>query len=192
MPAPPLQTFTLTPHPVAQSQTVRRIGGRISRTSGGLHVSYVLEGELDRLLVPERQTARFADNLWRHTCFELFVARQGEAAYHEFNFSPSSEWTVYAFTRVREQVPLDAGIELAEIDPHVTVCRSADKLELDAVVRLDRLSTHYARARLAVGVSAVVEDEAGRLSYWALKHPLDKPDFHHPDAFVLELDEIRN
>jgi hypothetical protein len=38
----------------------------------------------------------------------------------------------------------------------------------------------------------VVEDEAGAFAYWALKHPPGKPDFHHPDAFALVLDEIRD
>jgi hypothetical protein len=33
----------------------------------------------------------------------------------------------------------------------------------------------------------VVEEKDGLLSYWALNHPPGKPDFHHPDAFVLEL-----
>jgi hypothetical protein len=36
-------------------------------------------------------------------------------------------------------------------------------------------------------LSAVVEEENGTLSYWALKHPRDKPDFHCPDGFVFEL-----
>ena len=45
---------------------------------------------------------------------------------------------------------------------------------------------------LALVVSAVIEDDSGALSYWALRHPPGKPDFHHPDAFAMELDEVRN
>jgi hypothetical protein len=41
---------------------------------------------------------------------------------------------------------------------------------------------------LQLALSAVVEDEQGLLSYWALKHPPGRPDFHHPDAFALELE----
>jgi hypothetical protein len=37
-----------------------------------------------------------------------------------------------------------------------------------------------------LGLTAVVEEENGRLSYWALKHPPGKPDFHSPEGFVLE------
>ncbi len=40
---------------------------------------------------------------------------------------------------------------------------------------------------LKLALSAVVEDDSGTLSYWALKHAPGKPDFHHSDGFVLEL-----
>jgi hypothetical protein len=38
-----------------------------------------------------------------------------------------------------------------------------------------------------LGLAAVLEDRQGRLSYWALAHLADRPDFHHPDSFILEL-----
>jgi hypothetical protein len=45
---------------------------------------------------------------------------------------------------------------------------------------------------LRLGLSAVIEDDNGSLSYWALKHPSGKPDFHHPDAFALEIDVVND
>jgi hypothetical protein len=41
---------------------------------------------------------------------------------------------------------------------------------------------------IRLGLSAVVEATDGGLSYWALRHPPGKPDFHHIDAFALQLD----
>jgi hypothetical protein len=41
--------------------------------------------------------------------------------------------------------------------------------------------------RLRIALAAVIEDENGRLSYWGLRHPPGKPDFHHPDGFALEV-----
>ena len=58
---------------------------------------------------------------------------------------------------------------------------------LDAAVHLHDLTTLRGAPRLLLGLSAVVEEENGTLSYWALKHPRDKPDFHCPDGFVFEL-----
>jgi len=70
--------------------------------------------------------------------------------------------------------------------------RAATEVELDASIRLDRLSPMHRDAKLSIAVSAVVEDQDGLLSYWALRHPPGKPDFHHADAFALVLDEVRN
>ena len=41
---------------------------------------------------------------------------------------------------------------------------------------------------LRLGLCAVIEEESGVLSYWALKHRPGRPDFHHPDGFVLEIE----
>ena len=41
---------------------------------------------------------------------------------------------------------------------------------------------------LLLGLAAVIESGNGDLSYWALKHPPGKPDFHHAHGFVYEVD----
>ncbi len=66
--------------------------------------------------------------------------------------------------------------------------RADEQLELDALIRLECLPLAPLCARLQLALSAVIEDKQGVLSYWALTHPPGKPDFHHPDAFVLELE----
>jgi hypothetical protein len=38
-----------------------------------------------------------------------------------------------------------------------------------------------------VALSAIIEETNGRKSFWALKHPPEKPDFHHDDCFDLQL-----
>jgi hypothetical protein len=40
---------------------------------------------------------------------------------------------------------------------------------------------------LRVALASVIEDGGGTLSYWALKHPPGKADFHHAHGFALEL-----
>jgi hypothetical protein len=189
MPHGMVRTVALTPHRQTPSEGVHVIEARLHRSPDGtLGVTYTLRGDLDRVRIPDRRPARVAERLWQHTCCELFVRCVDAAAYHEFNFSPSSEWAAYGFDRYRE----GARLLDASLDPQVTVRRGSAALELDAVVALERLSPLYARAALTVSVTAVVEDRDGVLSYWALAHPADKPDFHHGNAFVLELDEIRN
>lgn len=35
-----------------------------------------------------------------------------------------------------------------------------------------------------LGLSAIIEEEDGQKSYWALAHPPGKADFHHIDCFA--------
>lgn len=164
---------------------MRGIGARVSRTGGVLAVTYIIEGDLDRVRLPAPQAPSIADRLWEHTCCEIFIARNGEPRYYEFNLSSSGEWAAYLFERYRERVPLD---NLTALDPELAVRRTSKKLELDALIPLDRLSPAHADGALALGLAVVIENQDRSLSYWALRHPPGKPDFHHHDAFALTLE----
>jgi hypothetical protein len=182
-------TTILEAHPEARNDAVRSIEVRASRSqSGTLEMSYVLDADLDRLRIPQFGLPRIGDRLWQHTCFEFFVRRQDRPGYHEFNFSPSAEWAAYAFERYRKA----AALEQQGLKPSIAVIKSATKLELDVSLDLHGLSSQHAVHALTLAISAVVEARDGSLSYWALKHAPGKPDFHHSEAFVLELDEIRD
>jgi hypothetical protein len=178
---------TLTCHPATPTDCLRGIAARISRNPAGtLAVSYVLEGDFDRVRVPPPRAPRVAEKLWQHTCCEIFIARKGSPAYHEFNLSPSGEWAAYAFDAYR--APRVGAADAAATAPRLAVRGTGEKLELDAEIRLEHLSERHAGSRLVLGLSAVIEDDRGELSYWALRHPRGKPDFHHAEAFALELD----
>jgi hypothetical protein len=74
------------------------------------------------------------------------------------------------------------------LDPQITVRTSTDRFELDALIFGESLSALPMNARLLLGLSAVIEEDDGVVSYWALKHPPGPPDFHHASGFVLELE----
>jgi hypothetical protein len=177
-----MPSAALERHPAGECAALRGIEASVWRSRAqGLKVAYLLEGAIDRLRIPPARPPRFAERLWQHTCCEVFVARQGARGYHEFNLSPSGEWAAYAFERYRKGAALaDPGL-----DPRIAVQRRADQLALTATIPVDP-------GKLQIGLSVVVEDEGGALSYWALRHAPGKPDFHHPDSFALALDEVRD
>lgn len=180
----PEHWIDLTRHPSTHSQAVRAIQVLVSRSaSDGLQMTFRLDGDVAQIQVPPPGEPRFATGLWQHTCFEVFIALEGRPAYHEFNFAPSGEWTLYAFRARR-----DGGPVADESMRPVTAVRATDNcLELDALVRLDRLSAIHPHAALRIGLMAIIEASDG-LSYWALRHSSEKPDFHDPDGFALLLD----
>ena len=171
-------------HPSTRPETVRAIQVLVRRSaSAELQMTFRLDGDIRRIWVPSPGVPRIATQLWRHTCFEAFIAVEGQPAYHEFNFAPSGEWAVYAFCGYRNGGPLANEM----MRPHIAVRSTDSRLELDSLVRLDGLSAIHPRASLRVGLSAVIEASDG-LSYWALRHPADKPDFHDADGFALLLE----
>jgi hypothetical protein len=171
---------TLECHSAGRCDALRGIEASVTRSAGGLRVAYVIEGELAGLRIPPPRPPRVAERLWQHTCCELFVARAGAAGYREFNFSPSGEWAQYEFERYRQ------GALRAGADPGIAVRQDARRRELTASIAIEP------HDRLRIGLCAVIEEQGGALSYWALAHAPGKPDFHHPDAFALELDEFRH
>jgi len=178
-------TAVLKCHPETYSQAIHRIEVRVCWANDGeIALTYVLGGDILRLRIPPRREPRGADRLWEHTCCEAFVGVPGKSSYYEFNFAPSGEWSVYAFRRYREGAPL-AGEAPA---PEITMRSDENSLVLHAIVRLDHLPLIQPHASLRLALSAVIEEHTGIFSYWALKHPAAKPDFHHPESFALQMD----
>jgi hypothetical protein len=67
--------------------------------------------------------------------------------------------------------------------PRIELRTQPERLLLSAAVELPADLT----GDLRLGITAVVEDNRGQLGYWALRHPGERPDFHHPDSFGFEL-----
>ena len=162
-----MPSAALERHPATPCAALRGIRVSVTLISNKLSIVYAMEGDLERLRIPPPRAPRFADNLWQHTCCELFVARPG-GGYREFNFSPSGEWAAYEFDGYR------TGRRAIEARPEI-------------VLRGTQLEVWLEEKAARIGLSAVIEEEDGAISYWALRHAPGKPDFHHPDTFAMEL-----
>ena len=168
-------TVALVPHPSTPSAG-RQVQVQVRRRGGVLSLEYRVTGLIAALRLPEPSGRARADGLWRTTCFEAFVGR-GEG-YAEYNLSPSGAWAAYGFDAYREgMAPLEqpAPIIVTRQTPETVVLTADVVLPPDADGR--------------IGLTAVIETLDGAISYWALAHPAEKPDFHHPDSFILILSE---
>ena len=169
----------------ASAGIVRRIDVEISWTpEGALRLRYFVDCDVSRVALPPPAAPRPVDGLWRHTCFEAFIAGETSTAYCEFNFSPSTEWAVYGFTSYREGM---AQLEHA-LAPQVAVSITDDRIALEAIVPRETLLALPGDSMLRLGLAAVIERADGGHSYWALTHPGDRPDFHDPAGFVLQIE----
>jgi hypothetical protein len=179
-----MKSAVLTAHPSTPKDDVRSIEVRLRAEEPDVLVfQYSLVADMSHVRVPVSGAGGRADALWQHTCFEAFIAAGDAPDYHEFNFSPSLDWAIYRFSAYRE------GMSPAEIGraPEISVHRGDDELELRSTVRLGHLANLRHVHHLRIALAAVIEDDNGRLSYWGLRHPPGKPDFHHPNGFALEV-----
>lgn len=183
MPAADRDAVDLIRHPLGDSRDASsiRVAYRLS-DEPTLDLQYVLTGPLERMRLPHTRAAERAGELWKRTCFEAFLAVDGSPAYFEFNLSPSTAWASYRFDTYRAGM---TAVSTARA-PGIRTERQGDRLQLDARLALDAIDELRGR-RLKLALAAVIESEDGTLSYWALRHPAERPDFHHPDSFAIEL-----
>lgn len=168
-------------HPATDCDPIRRIGVAISRARDAITLGWRIEGELPRLRIPVAGPQQRADDLWQHSCFEAFLKADGEG-YLEFNFSPSGAWAAYRFAgrrRGRESPELTA--------PRMEVRQGSDWLAMNIELSLTGIAEFAHAIRIEAGLTAVIEDEHGGLSYWALAHGAGRRDFHDPATFTLRL-----
>jgi hypothetical protein len=173
-----LQTHPLIAHAAHPPKQVSAIEARIIGIDGdALRLRWRIEGA-EALVIPSFAGKGRADELWKTTCFELFLMPDGPA-YCEFNLSPSERWAAYDFAAYRDGMaerPVDH-------EPQTLIRQGSNFAIFDASIPLAALPDGACRMNLA----AVIEEEGGTLSYWALAHPADKPDFHDPACFVATL-----
>lgn len=174
-----METHRLIPHRDTPPLGVRNIEARIiSVDENWLRLRWRIEAA-ERVVFPSFAGKGRADGLWRTTCFEFFLRPPEGEEYTELNLSPSERWAAYDFTCYR------AGMSERPL-PHEPTCtvRIGQSMAIfDAAVPVAGLPPLPWR----YGLSAVIEEEGGVLSYWAIGHPEGKPDFHSPACFAGEV-----
>lgn len=173
-------SFTLRGFPPAPAALA--VQGTVQRRGEQLHLHYRIDDPTGRVRLPAAAAPpRRRDELWSTTCLELFLAEPGAAPYWEVNLSPSGDWNVYRLTAYRQGLAPEPAITALPF----TVARLGGGLELQ--VTLDLSALVPAGRPLDLAITAVLDEQGGEISYWALAHPGPEADFHRRDGFVLRV-----
>jgi len=174
-----LHPHTATCAPVAVQSVEARV---LAGDSAWLQLRWRIEGA-GRIIVPPFAGKGRADNLWKRTCFELFLRPEGGAAYAEYNLSPSDKWAAYDFDSHREGMcdrPMPR-------DPVCTWRRGGSVAIFDAAIPRAGLPA----GPCAMQLTAVIEEEGEggvrSQSCWAIAHRPGSPDFHDQACFTARL-----
>lgn len=174
--------FVLAPYPGLSAPDGVQVTGTAAREGAVLQLTWRLQDPAGVVAVsslsaePERR-----HELWKATCFEFFLAAEGKPGYWEFNLAPAGHWNVYRFEGYRAGMVEEGAYDALPF----SVVRGTGGTEVS--VRVDTTGLGIGSQTWRMAVSAVVGEGGDRVTYWALSHPGDEPDFHHPDAFQLPL-----
>lgn len=151
----------------------------IGLTDHWLRVRWRVDNAM-RVVLPPFAGKRRADGLWQETCFELFIRSPGDAGYVELNLSPSEQWAAYDFVGYR------SGMAERSMPrtPDCTVRSGGNMLIFDASVPLAGLPA----LPWELGISAVIVEDDGTKSLWALRHGDGEADFHAAACFAAKLE----
>ena len=176
------QPFSLIPF-ISPKIPDLKIKGTVTRQYNLLTIHYGLTGKLEEIFLPSLSVnpAR-KDELWKTTCFELFLAVKDSPQYWEFNISPSGDWNAYhmdAYRRIgfREETRIQKlHFEIQKDKNALVVGVSVD---LNPIIQVEQI--------LEIGISTIIQTKDGDETYWALVHPAPHADFHLRESFILAM-----
>ena len=178
--------------PFQSSKLPDRITGEFELEPTQINCTFLLNGTLDTILWPENrlvdvddtskflpQKAHETENLWEHTCFELFIGTAGKPEYFELNVSPDGRWHCYSFDDERLNMRNSGMLRVSEVN----LTNSLTEALLSVSLEHNLLAS--AMRPLKIGVAVILETKEQEHHYYALSHPTSKPDFHRRDSHEL-------
>lgn len=176
------QTFKLIPFPALDIPAIS-LNGDLSLDHNFLTLHYSLAGNINEVLLsPTSPIPSRKDDLWKETCFELFLAIKDQPGYWEFNISPSGDWNVYrmdAYRRIGFREETGISQLPFEFQNRSNECSLNISVDLAALIEPGH--------ELEMAITAVIKTRDGRETYWALAHPAHDADFHLRESFILAL-----
>lgn len=172
--------FSLIPFDLASAPEIL-ILAELNMNSESLYISYRIRKNASLLdLGNGTPNKNRGSKLWEKTCFELFIKNK-DNQYMEFNFAPNFEWNCFYFNQ--------AGAPLLEWEqmqtPVIDILLSSEHFFMFVDLKKKYFPSGFfnIESELSVGISSVIKDKSGSLSYWALSHADIRPNFHHFDSF---------
>ena len=174
--------LTLQPHPsTPPAQPAFEVWATVDHAASlgpvaTTNIWFGVSAPAERFVIPPVAEPWRADELWRTTCFEAFLSPVGSDGYREWNFAPRGNWAAYDFSGYRK------ALGNAEVrPPYIRMEDNFTWWTVGATIAVD------AATNWDLGLSAVLEEQDGTKSYWAVAHGSEKPDFHARDCFTAKL-----
>ncbi len=170
--------FALIPFNPASAPAIE-IHSELNTTEESVYISYKVTGDLSSLdLGSGRSLHNRVIKLWEKSCFELFI-KDASDSYVEFNFSPEFEWNAFYFAKKGDALKEYEKVNQVKTD----ILLSQDVFHIIVEIEKNKFPENFFTGELSAGITSVVKEKNGNISYWALSHEDTKPNFHDFRSF---------
>lgn len=142
-----------------------------------LKLDYEIIGNLSQYNFPKPTKQQRANELWRDTCFELFIANTSQESYHEMNISPSIQWNCYHFNAYKEDMK-ESTLILA---PTIKTTQNDQSYKLSVETTIQEEFFHEI---LEINLAVILLDTDNTRHFYTLKKRDGVPDFHDREGFL--------
>lgn len=154
------------------------VEGTLILNSNKLSLHFKISGALKSYSFPKKEKLKRANELWRATCFELFLANSKTKIYYEINISPTLHWNIYRLETYRAEpkeliVSSEAIIKIREDEQSYEINFELECKELDLA--------EFDQYNLAV----ILLNNQNEREFWTIRPMGKSPDFHDRDGFSL-------
>ncbi len=174
----------MVPYPVPGLSGDLGLMALIDRRGSILTVESILTGNLNQVIFPiPSKFPQRRDHLWEQTCFEVFFTWSEQGSYFELNSSPSGDWNLFSFENYRSGKSQEFKVKEFIHQRGETSSeewRNKISIDLEPILPLQNIP-------LFVSVTAVIEYQDRRKSYWAVEHLGSEPDFHLRKSFSIQV-----
>jgi len=153
--------------PYKKSSNIKIIS-TLKQNKNLLHLTFKVSGDLENYKLPKTKKEERKDELWRESCFELFLATEEDEAYYEFNFSPTLAWNVYRLEYYRAEPKMIDEVELVEFE----VKQTKETLFIEIILDVQTLKFN------SYNLATILLNNQEEREFWSLKAKGDTPDFH--------------
>ncbi len=164
-----------------ESLTSVQLRGTLFFKANELNVEFCLQDPLHQVMKvgPLKKVLHRQNDLWKSTCFELFLSELGEKSYWELNFSVDGAWNLYRFDEYRRPQPPKESLDFQLIDLQWEFSKLKIRLKIP-----DHLKA------LEACLCSVIQLQSNELHYFSSYHVDSRsarPDFHRRENFTIPL-----
>jgi len=163
------KTYQLLPY--SKTSKGLNIEASFSLTSKHLSLSFALKGAFEGYLFDTKNHVKRVDELWKATCFEVFIKNQNAKEYWELNIAPSGAWNFYHFSDYKKKMQEESRVLI----PKVIFKKERDEVYVNVEIDFtEKLFDEKVEFNLAL----ILLDVERKRHFFTLNPKEGLPDFH--------------